>query len=518
MNASGWFRVRAAGWSFTVAATALGAARAGAVDDLAGMLRLIPADGETMLVMDDLAAMESALAGWGPLPGSGGFRAESVRALRQILPFAEEVNVSAPLAFRPPRPGTADKAVYWLHVPRFREKIATLPTASEEGGLWRATDRNGVTWFARPSGDVVVFSASRIHVEAAADPPRTLAEEYAPYASVLASRNLLLHLKREAFAAALGGALETWAAELAVPDARGRLNPLSVWAGALLRDARALADQVRSMGVLLNVKGEGLAVTVILTFGEGKARERLRQCKAHDADGVPLGGSEHPLLAAAWREPFGDAAFGGPWLARRMDALDAPLNGVLESLRGGRVVVDSEQGFLRAEVKLESAVAEAARTRLKEGETDDGVRRLLDAFRGAAIHPTADPAHEALTAHFAPEAGFSVSGSGNEIILRVGGATKGNERGSENVVDSARLRGVLGQLDPRASLTVVADVARLGAIVSGAEGGAATEERATVALLGASVSVTTEGIRVEVYVPRESLERWRAGDAPSGPT
>ena len=495
-------------------------AQAGAADGLAAMLRLVPADGETTLVVDDLAAMETALTAWRPLLGVTGFGAESIAALRKLLPFSEWVNVSAPLAFRPPAVGTADKAVYWLHIPQFKEKIASLATASEDDGMWRATDKGGVTWYAKASGEIVILSASRIHVDAAGAPGRTLFEEYESHQEMLSARNLLLHMKSSAYATQLSAAMESLGGSLSAPAADGRTSLFSVFAAQIVRDSRALTEQTRTVGLLLHVDGEKLAASFVLSFRDGSAQEYLKSVRdgAECVRKMALTGDT--VLAAGWCEPSPDNPLLGPWLNRHIDALDAPLKSTLAGLRAGAFALAPEEMFFRAVLTLFADNASAARENLAHADRSaDAVRQMLNAFRGTAPDPAADPWHDAMAPLISSTALLAVSGSDKEITLKLGTQPKENAAVEDKPEEIPRLRSALGQINRDAKLIVLIDPAGcLSLMAKFGLAAAPLNHMPPGPLAGIGVNMKPAGIRIDVHIPKASLERIQEATTPSGPT
>lgn len=491
-----------------------------AADDLAAMLRLVSADGETTLVVDDLAAMETELSAWRPLLGATGFGAESIAALRKLLPFSEWVNVTAPLAFRPPAVGTADKAVYWLHIPQFKEKIAALPTASEDNGMWRATDKAGVTWYAKASGEIVILSASRIHVDAAGAPGRTLFEEYESHQEMLSARNLLLHMKSSAYATQLIAAMESLAGSLSAPAADGRTSPLSSFAAQSVQDSRAIIEQTRSVGLLLHVDGERLAASFVLWFRDGPAQEYLKGVRDGAECVRKLALTGDTVFAAGWCEPSPDSPLLGPWLNRRIDALDAPLKSTLADLRAGAFALAPEEMFFRAVLTLSADNATAARQNLVSADRSaDAVRQMLNAFRGTAPDPAADAWYDAIAPLFSSTAPLAVSGSDKEITLRLEAPPRENAAADAKPEEIPRLRTALGQLNRDAKLIVLVDPAGLLPVMARFGLAAAPlNQMPPGPLAGIGVNLKPAGIRIDVHIPKASLERIQEATTPSGPT
>ena len=510
------WRSRARRWAILLC-LAPPAISARAADDLTAMLRVVPADGATTLVVANLSELESMLVMWRPLLRDTGFGAESVTALRRLLPFADWVNVRAPLAFRPPAPGTADKAIYWLHIPQFGEKIAAQPNASEDGGLWRATDAAGVTWFAKQADGVVILSASRINVENAGAPTRTLADVYAPHKELLGEHNLLLHLKSDAYAARLTAALESLAQQLRVPDANNAPRPLSAMAAETLRELRMVADQTRAAGLLFSARAEFLSASVIFTLGDGSVRDYLKGsqpgefCARHlTAPGLVFG--------AAWCEPASTSPFLGPWLNRRIGALDAPLIGVLADMRAATLELMVREQNLEARVLLSGGDMQAAADRMTAStEHMDSVRRVLNAFRGPVEAGTPDPWYDAIAPLFPGEAGLKVSLGDGTLGMRLSKARSADavETSPENPLIGKSLR-YLGRqaqfimlIDPAGLLSTLN---RLGLTV------APLSTLPPGPLAGIGVSLQPESIRIDVHLPREALDRIREATTPSGPT
>jgi len=488
-----------------------------AADDLAAMLRVVPAEGATTLVVANISELESMLVIWRPLLADTGFGAESVTSLRRLLPFADWVNVRAPLAFRPPAAGTADKAIYWLHIPQFNEKIAALPNASEEGGQWRATDAAGVTWFAKQSNGVVIISASRINVENAGAPARTLADEYAAHQDLLSEHNLLLHMQSDAYAAQLAAALGALAEQFRVPAADDPARPLSAIAAQTLRDMRLVAEQTRTAGVLFSARPEFLSASVVFTVGAGSVRDylngsqRIENCaRSLTSPGLALG--------AAWCEPSPASPFLGPWLNRRIDALDAPLKGVLADLRAGALELTVHESNLHARVLLSGGDTKASAARVMAAAKDmDPVRQVLDAFRGPGPAGTPDPWYEAIAPLFPAEASLGVSVDDDKLDMRLGMPRGTDAAGkppeNEFIAKSLRYLGKQSQfvllLDPAGLLPTLAKLGLTGAPLKASLPG-------PLAAMG--ISFAPESIRIDVHLPREALERIREATTPSGPT
>lgn len=492
-----------------------------AADDLSTMLRLVPAEGETTLVIADLTGMETALAAWHPLLGGAGVGADSIAALRRLLPFGEWANLSAPLAFRPPPAGTADKAVYWLHIPQFREKIAAMPNASEEEGVWRATDVAGVTWFAKPAGEVVILSASRINVETAGAPTRTLADEYEAHKEMLATRHLLLHMKSEAYAARLGAALDAWSGRLGTPDPNAAAKPFSAPAVEAARQWRTVVDQTRTAGLLFTVNADAIDATVIFTFRGGAVQDYLKKSESRAACERPEIRVPNVTFGAAWCEPAPTAPFLGPWLNRRIDALDAPLKSVLADLRGGSLAIASHQGSVSATVTLSGGDVRGAKERLTQvDDSTDVVRRFLDAFRGTTGDASTDRRYESMVPFFPPDAVFAVREGAGTLTLQLGSPPGADPPPTPaDSREDKRTREAISHLPAPAQLLLLVDPARAWPLLGKLRGEQVQpSDPPPGPLAGVGVSLHPESIRIDVHVPKESLERMREATTPSGPT
>ncbi len=268
--------------------------RAG-VDDVADLMKLIPADMPVSIVAVDVEKFDKSLiAALNRLHLSCTDRglAQMIRALPTVGSWFD---LSKPIGMAATDFGAGAPTVVWARVPDFANRVKSITDAKDEQGVWfipggsspaaendeKATAQAPGMLFLQAIGDYVIASPSRELLALAVRKGRTLEHEFGPRMNLLKGRDLLVHVNfdpiRERVLASIAQAAQMAPMLAFMAAGQGGGDPQSTTAmfAVLIGAAREFVEQVAYIDVVAGVFDSSADITFVTGYKEGPIKRYL---------------------------------------------------------------------------------------------------------------------------------------------------------------------------------------------------------------------------------------------------
>jgi len=271
-------------------------------EDMAEVLRQMPADYPLVFVVRDLAKFEKSLQGWAKRLSPDAPPPQVIGEIKSAIGSAvgDWIDFSSPVGVAVPSLGSKNDKLIWARVANFAEKVKTVEGAVEKDGVWELPFAGKETLYAKVNGDYATIANLEELLPTFAPDAKTLHAEMTSRLDLLTDRDILIHVNFEPLRPhMLGGLAQASQAigpimMMAMAQQGGDSSAMTAMVTGFLDGAKRFAEQVSYLEIAVGLEAEAAKVTLATGFGDGPIKSYLTNQKP----------ANRPLLAHLEEQPF----------------------------------------------------------------------------------------------------------------------------------------------------------------------------------------------------------------------
>ena len=244
------------------------------------LLDMMPADYPVAVVVVDFEKLDKSITAMVSRfdPGSD---VSMLADFKRDVKIGEWIDFSKPIGISGPTLGGNDQPIIWAVVPGFGDKVKALDGAVEEEGVWKLPFGETDTVYAKVAGGYVVASPGKELLVQALEAKSSIGKAMKERLSLLAGRDVLLHLNIDPVRPMMLGGIAQAATMApmmaAMVSAQGGTDPAAMTQmfSGLVDAAKEFATQVAYVDITLAIGQDAANATIASGFADGVIKDYL---------------------------------------------------------------------------------------------------------------------------------------------------------------------------------------------------------------------------------------------------